>query len=101
MLATSIKQREKELVQQGIEQGVQQGIQQGIQKGIKQGVQQGELKKTKSIIYKTLLKKFNIEMNAVSDIIESLNDIHKLDEILNVLIEQNNIDEVKKILDIK
>jgi predicted transposase/invertase (TIGR01784 family) len=47
MLATTLKQWEQDLVQQGLQQGLYKGKQEGLQEGLQQGLLEGEKRKAR------------------------------------------------------
>ena len=77
----------QEGMQKGIQKGRQEGRQEGMQKGIRKGIQKG--------IIRGLRKKFGEVPAALVKQIDSINDMEKLEELLDQTMVAKNLAEFK------
>jgi predicted transposase/invertase (TIGR01784 family) len=77
MLATTVKQWEQDLVQQGLQRGLQQGLQKGLQQGLQKGLLEGE--KRKALATARKLKQKGMSIQEIAELTGlSIDEVQKL-----------------------
>lgn len=77
------------------EQIEQKGIEKGIQQGIQQGKQQGIQQRTQELILRLLRKKFGRVPSAITQKVQSMDDLDRLEQLFDEALMADTLAEIK------